>query len=75
MFNFVFSEKSLELVSSPHFLHDFFKKIYPLLYSIKWQDPIVWLPLHLEILSNVCIVLVCYPGCNIIDLKLNLVFL
>ena len=48
-------KRDLELVSLPHFLHDFYRKII-LLYSIPWANLIAWLPLLCGILSNLCIV-------------------
>ena len=45
------------------------------LLSINWSNFIVWLPLLLEILSNVCVAIVCFPGCRVINLKINLIFL
>ena len=50
---------SLELISLPHCLHNFWRKIFLLLYSINWPNFIAWLPLIREILSNMCIVIVC----------------
>ena len=47
-------KKGLELVSLPHFLHDFLKKIFLLFYSINRPNFIVRLPLLREILSNIC---------------------
>ena len=35
----------------------------------------VGLPLHLEILGNMCIVIVCFPGCEVINFEVNLIFL
>ena len=34
-----------EVVSLPHFLNDFWRKIFILLYSINWPNFIIWLPL------------------------------
>ena len=42
----------------PHLLHKFWRKIFLLLYSIKWPNFIVCLPLLCEILSNMCIEIV-----------------
>ena len=52
-------KKGLGLVSLPHFPHNFWRKIFLLLYSINWPSFIVWLPLLLEILLNRCIAIVC----------------
>ena len=48
----------MELVSLPHFLHDFLTKMFFLLYSINWPNFIVWLLLLCEILGNMCIEIV-----------------
>ena len=40
--------RGLELVSLPHFLHDFQRKIFLLLYSIAWPNFNVWLPLFVR---------------------------
>ena len=55
-------KRGLELVFLPHFLHNFWRKIFLLLYSINWPNFIVWLPLLCEILGNMCIAIVCKPG-------------
>ena len=47
--SFLKIKRSLELVSMCHFLHNFWRKIFPLLYSINWPNFIVWLPLVWEI--------------------------
>ena len=59
----------------PHFLHDFWKKMLLLLYSINWQSLIVWLSLLRKILGNMCIVIVFYPGCDVINFEINLISL
>ena len=40
-------------------------------YSINWPNVIVWLPLFLEILSNICIAIVCYQACDVINIEIN----
>ena len=56
MLNFDFIEKGLRIVSPPHFLHDLSKKkIILMFYSINWPNFIVWWPLFLDILVNMCI--------------------
>ena len=44
-------KRSLELVSLPHFLHNFWRKIFLPLHSINWRSFNVWLPLLCEILG------------------------
>ena len=66
----------LELVSLPHFLHDFWWKIFLLLYSIIfWPNFISWLSLLYEILGNMCIAIGFLPGCDVINFEINLIFL
>ena len=43
-------------------------------YSINWPNFIVWSPLLLEILGNMCIALVCFPGCDVINFEINFIF-
>ena len=59
MLNFNFSEKGLGLVSPLHFVYDFSRKLFLMLDSIDGPNLIVWLPLLLEILGNMCIAIVC----------------
>ena len=59
MLNYNFSEKGLELVSPPHFMYDFWKKMFLVLHSINWSSFIAWLPLLWEILGIMCISTVC----------------
>ena len=64
-----------ELVSLPHFLYNFWRKIFFLLYSLNWPNFIVWLPLLWEILGNMCTAIICKPGCDIMNFDVNLIFL
>ena len=59
MLNFSFLGKGLGKVSTPHFVYDFSTKMFLILYSVNWPNFIVWLPLLLEILGNMCIAIVC----------------
>ena len=74
MLNFDFLGKGLGIVSQVHFVYDFSTKIFLMLYSINWSNVIVWLSLLLEILGNICIAIVYYPGCGVWILKLTLSF-
>ena len=65
MLNFNFFEKGLGIVST-QFAHDFSKKL---------PNSIAWLPLILEIMSNMFIVIVCFPGFDVINFEINLIFL
>ena len=58
--NFHFLEEGLGLVFPLHFVYNFSRKKFLMLYSINLPDVIVWLSLFLEILSNMCIASVCF---------------
>ena len=75
MLNFDFLDKSLRIVSPAHFVYDFSTKMLLMLYSINWPNFIAWLPLLLEILGNICIAIVFYPGCDVMDIEIDLIFL
>ena len=49
--------------------------MFLILLFINWSNLIMSLPLVLEILSNMCIAIVCIPGCDIINFEINLIFL
>ena len=53
------NKRGLELVSLHHFLHDFRRKTFLALHSINWAILNVFLLLLLEILGNICVVIVC----------------
>ena len=53
------AKRGLDLVLFPHFLHDFWRKIFLLLYSITWPNFNVCLALLREIFGNMCILIVC----------------
>ena len=55
---FLETKRGLELVSVPHFLYDFWRKIFFLLYSINWTNFTALFLVLLEILGNMCIVFV-----------------
>ena len=74
MLNFDFLENGLGMASLTHFVYDFSRKIFLLLYSINRPNFIVWLPLLLE-MSNMCNVIVCIPGYDVINFANNLIFL
>ena len=73
MLKFDVLEKRLGIVSQPHFVRDFSRKMFLMFYCINWSNLIVLLPLLLEILSNMCIAIVCFPGCQVINIEINLV--
>ena len=74
MLIFDFLDKGLGIVSPVYFEYDFSIKMF-FVYFINWPNFIAWLPLLLEILGYMCIAIVCYPGCDIIDFEINLIFL
>ena len=45
-----------------------------MVYCYSWSNFIVWLPLLLEILGIMFITIVCFPGCDVIDFDINLIF-
>ena len=49
--------------------------MFLMVYSIDWPNFIVWLSLLLEILGNICITFVCFPGCDVINFQSSLIFL
>ena len=67
MVNFDFLENCLGIVSPPHFAYDFSKKNVQMLCSINWPSFIVWLPLLLEILGDMCVAIACFPLCDVIN--------
>ena len=75
MLNFDFLDKGLGIVSPAHFAYDFSTKMFVMLYSINWPNFIVWLPLLLVILGSICIAIVYYSGCDIMDFEINIMFL
>ena len=72
MLKFYILSRRLGLASPPHFVYDFWRKILFMLYSINWPNSVAWLPLLLEILGNMCIVIICYPICGVINFEINL---
>ena len=65
LLNFEFLKKGLWIVSPPHFAYYFSRKIFLLLYSINW-------PNFIEILSNICIAIVFFSRCDLINFEINL---
>ena len=59
MLDFDFFKKGLELVSPSHFVYDFSRKTFFMLFSINWPNFIVWCPLLFEILDNICNLFLC----------------
>ena len=49
--------------------------MFLMLYFINWSNFIVWLLLLLEIFGNMCMVIVCFPGCDVMNFEINLILL
>ena len=49
---FLKKQKGLELISLPHFLHDFWTKIFVALYSINWPNLLDFMPFLREIVHK-----------------------
>ena len=75
MLNFRFSGKGQEIFSTLHFVYDFSRKMFFMLFSIIWANIIVWLPLLLKILGNMLISIDFFPDCDGINFEINLIFL
>ena len=61
--------------SLPYCLHNFWRKMFLLLYSNNWPNFIVWLRLLCEILGNMCIGIACKPGSDVMNFDVHLIFL
>ena len=59
-FDLIKTKRVLKLLSMAHFLHDSWRRRILTLHSIKWPNFVVWLPLILGILGNVCIAIACF---------------
>ena len=68
-------KRGLKLVSLPYFLHEIKKKIFLTRYFDNWLNFIAWLSFLLEILGNMCIVIICCSVCEVINFEVNLSFL
>ena len=75
IWSFYIKKRGLGLVFLYHTLHDIWRKVFLLLYSINWPNFIVWLYLLCDILGNMCIAIVCWPGCDVISFEINQSFL
>ena len=49
--------------------------MFLILHFINWPNFIVLLPLILGILGNICIAIVCKPGCDVKKFEIDLIFL
>ena len=62
----------LEIASPPHFMYTISRKTFFMLYAINWPNFIAWLSLVLEILCNVCIVIICFPVIDVMNFEIIL---
>ena len=69
MLNFTFSGKRLGLVSPPHFMYGFSRKMFFMLYSLNWS--ISWL----DCLYFSRYLTITVPDCDVINFGINLIFL
>ena len=69
------TKSGLELVSLPYFLHNVWRKIFIMLYSMNWPNFIAWLSLFLEISGNMYIAIFYFPVCDVINFENNFSFL
>ena len=53
----------------------FSRKMLPMLYSINWPKFNAWLPLLLEISDIMYSAIVCFPGWDVTNFEINLIFL
>ena len=53
----------------------FVKKNISLVIFINWPNFIVCFPLLCEIMGNICIAIVCKPGCDVMNFEVSLIFL
>ena len=49
--------------------------MFLMLYSINWPNFIGWLPLLLNMLVNMSIVIICFPGRDVINFGITIIFL
>ena len=74
MLNFDFIEKGLGIFFLPHFVYNFSGKMFLILYSINLPNSMSDFFYFLRYWAK-CIVTVCFPGYDIINLEIYLIFL
>ena len=72
---FVLTFLVMGLVSPQHSSLDFSRKIFLMLHSINWPHFVVRLSLLVEISGSMCIVIICYPVCDVMSLEIFLSYL
>ena len=73
--NYDFLKNGLGMVSPSHFVYDFSREMFLILYSINWSIFVVWLSFLLGILGKMCIAIVFFPGLNAINFEIKLILL
>ena len=73
MLNFNYLEKGLGIVSQPHFVNDFSRKMFLMLYCITEFHCLI--AFTSQVLVNMCIVIVYFQGCDVMNFEKNLIFL
>ena len=68
MLNLDFLEKGLGIVFPPHFVYDFSKEMFLMLYILLSDQ----LSLLHAILGNMYIVIVCFPNYDVINFEINI---
>ena len=63
------------VASPPHFVYNFLRKMFVIVYSIKEPNYMVWLFLLLAIHYNIWIVIISCSACDVIIFQINLNFL
>ena len=71
---FWFLEKGLGIVFHQILCMIFQEKCF-MLQSINWPNFVFWYSLPLDILGNMCIAIVYFPGCGIINFEIHHIFL
>ena len=71
--NFDFMEKGLGIVFPTHFVYDFSRKIYHIIFYRLTKFLIVGLPLLFKILGSMCIAILCKRGWDDINFENNLI--
>ena len=74
MLDFDFLEKPGTVFFTTYGL-SFFRKIYFHVLFYNWPNVIASLPLLYEIMSNMCIKIICFPDCDVINFAINHSFL
>ena len=75
MLNFDFLENDLGIGFPPHVVYDFSTETFLMLHSIKWTNAIAGLPLLLQILRNMCLAIIWFPGWDVLTFEMYFIFL